>query len=392
MAMTVNGKGKNAFPKTPFQPSSVQPLGGKQRILMTTSRPLGDKTPLPNRFGGNILFQTPLPGMSKLSKLNKGGTPDSVQRPSSMRKHIKQPRNSGGKAFETPVNNGNPWDVSDGGIVIPEVQPETTVEDEGDDKDEIEYGPPNTLDLPYAPPFDFELPDYKQVGKTLFQLAHSCYYDDAPLLPEPDFKAAELENIEWDMIPLPAIESDDPFYLARLESLTLPPAAKAGIARPRILARNAKPPTAKPVPQPSVTKAPSRTVATRPVHKPTSSTTSQKSTIPSATSSRSNSAASAKTVVPTVNSKPTVKPTTAALSRLASTRVVTSNTTAHPGGVRQPSSAIAPRKATEARRPHTALAVGTKAKGNPRVVPSVDEVIVFKDVGLEDDLDFKFDV
>jgi hypothetical protein len=100
-----------------------------------------------------VLFQTPLPGMAKLSKLNQNrgggesesGTPDSAQRPSSMRKHIKQPRNSGGKAFETPANRGNHWDVSDGDIVIPDVQPETIVEDEGDDMDEVEYGPPNTL-------------------------------------------------------------------------------------------------------------------------------------------------------------------------------------------------------------------------------------------------------
>ncbi|KAF8953995.1 hypothetical protein BDZ97DRAFT_552337 [Flammula alnicola] len=107
VAVTVNGKGKNVnvAPRTPFQPASVQPHKFKDQktVLTTIIRPLGDKTPLPNRLG-NVLFQTPLPGMSKLSKLGQfaengyegeGGTPDSVQRPSSMRKHIKHPRNSG---------------------------------------------------------------------------------------------------------------------------------------------------------------------------------------------------------------------------------------------------------------------------------------------------------
>lgn len=126
----------------------TEPQTGKQRILLTTGRPLGDKTPLPNRFG-HALFQTPLPGLSKLgSGVEAGNTPDSLQRPSSMRKHIKQPRNSVGKVFETPVNNGNHWDTSDGDIVLAAAQqPETIVEDAGDDMDEVEYGPPNTLGM-----------------------------------------------------------------------------------------------------------------------------------------------------------------------------------------------------------------------------------------------------
>ena len=118
--------------------------------MSTITRPLGDKTPLPNRLA-NTLFQTPLPTINKPSKLNddggneEGGTPDSIQRPSSMRKHLKQPRNSG-KKFETPVNNGKHWDVSDGDIMLLDSVPEPVVEAE-DDLDEVEYGPPNTLGM-----------------------------------------------------------------------------------------------------------------------------------------------------------------------------------------------------------------------------------------------------
>lgn len=101
---------------------------------------------MPNRIG-TILFKTPLPGAVKPSKLKgeENGTPGSGQRPSSMRKHIKHPRISG-KALETPTNNGNHWDVSDGDIVLESqaLQQETILEQE-DDLDEVEYGPPNTL-------------------------------------------------------------------------------------------------------------------------------------------------------------------------------------------------------------------------------------------------------
>lgn len=197
---------------------------GKQRIQLTTARPLGDKTPLPNRFA-HALFQTPLGGTTKLSKLvphrdgaGDGGTPDSAQRPSSMRKHPKHPRNSG--KFETPMNSGRHWDVSDGEIAVQEVLPPATiVEDEGD-LDEVEYGHPNTLgalglvsssvrwltarfvDLPYRPPFDFELPDYAQVGKTLFGLAHAPRHDEVQV---PDFEVMRLDSPTWDSMPLPEL-------------------------------------------------------------------------------------------------------------------------------------------------------------------------------------------
>ena len=129
-------------------------------LTTTTTRLLADKTPLPNRIE-TILFQTPLPQKHnvKLSKLafadpdalnqtksakNGGKTPDSVQRPSSTRKHVKHPHNAT-QSFQTPMNRGNHWDISDGDIVLPaDVQP-ASLEDTSDDLDEIEFMAPNTL-------------------------------------------------------------------------------------------------------------------------------------------------------------------------------------------------------------------------------------------------------
>lgn len=103
------------------------------------TRPLGDKTPFPNRSNAQIQpFQTPY------VDTRYGGTPDSALRPSSLRTHIKVPRGSLGKNFETPMNNnGRHWDVSDIEISVPESP--TKVEVQEDDFDEVEYGPPNTL-------------------------------------------------------------------------------------------------------------------------------------------------------------------------------------------------------------------------------------------------------
>ena len=134
----------------------------KDQKTGTTARLLADKTPLPNRIG-TTLFQTPFPQKKDLksSKLafvesdvlnqaksmrNGGKTPDSAQRPSSARKHVKHPR-SATQNFETPMNQGNHWDVSDGDIVLPaDMQPalQDTIADV-DDFDEIEFMAPNTL-------------------------------------------------------------------------------------------------------------------------------------------------------------------------------------------------------------------------------------------------------
>jgi hypothetical protein len=57
-------------------------------------------------------------------------------------------------------------------------------------------------DLPYQPPFDFELPDYKEVGRKIQDLAFSMHFDDAPGPPDREFLVNELESIEWENFPL----------------------------------------------------------------------------------------------------------------------------------------------------------------------------------------------
>lgn len=112
---------------------SAKDKEGTQGKLTTQapSRPLVDKTPFPNRTG--VQFQTPY--------TFNFASPDSVLRPSSLRRHVRAPR-SATKSFETPVNTGNPWqcDVS---IGSPEIVVQQLVLE--DDLDEIEYMPPNTL-------------------------------------------------------------------------------------------------------------------------------------------------------------------------------------------------------------------------------------------------------
>ncbi|KAJ7765098.1 hypothetical protein DFH07DRAFT_916677 [Mycena maculata] len=237
---TVHGKGKQNS-VAPVQPNSVQPqrtvkdgFPSKNPIRLAT-RPLGDKTPFPNRDAPNK-FNTPLPGDQKIARLvltethkhqllHLNATPDSVARPSSTRKHVRVPR-SASKSFQTPLMNGNPWDVSDLEIVVPLA--EEPVAAETDDFDEIEYMPPNSLDTPYTPSFDFVLPDYKEVGAGLRRLAHSYPYNDTPPLElEPEVCACDMPEFSF-----PALPSDDPFLDARAPPRAMPPAAKQPPSRP----------------------------------------------------------------------------------------------------------------------------------------------------------------
>ncbi|KAG6844843.1 hypothetical protein H0H87_003274 [Tephrocybe sp. NHM501043] len=224
--MNVHGKGKEIMMQTPFHGGKQATLAkapmtgvaqGKQNIVV--SRPnvriLGDKTPFPNR-SKTEKFETSATQLSKLpvllllepnSHLPPDKTPDSQLRPSSARKQDRMPRLSAGKAFVTPINNGNHWDVSELNIVAPETEVQETP---ADDYDEIEYMPPNTLYLASQPALDIELPDYKQVGKALFNFAQTCPYNDSTV--------AEIVVLEedvklpgWDMLPLQELESDDPF-------------------------------------------------------------------------------------------------------------------------------------------------------------------------------------
>lgn len=113
-------------------------------------RPLGDKTPFPNRTAN----QLPATG----AKIAKPPLLDGSLRPSSARKHDRLPR-SAGKAFETPITNGKHWDVSD--IEIEVDAPAANKSIELQSYDEIEYMPPkvegkslslNSMSLGSSPP------------------------------------------------------------------------------------------------------------------------------------------------------------------------------------------------------------------------------------------------
>ncbi|OBZ70534.1 hypothetical protein A0H81_09463 [Grifola frondosa] len=218
-------------------------LQDNAKPVVMVSRPLGDKTPFPNRVAGAVPFKTPAPETAKLAKLSLL-EPEPAQilapllRPSSARKSLRIPLNgSAGRraSFKTPETQGNHWDVSDGDmdlggdVAVEEVEVQE-MEAEGLD-DEIEYMPPTAIDLPYEPPFD--MPDYKVLGRNLFEFAHSAPIDDSADL----YYAADIEleidtkellresgfiasSSEMEKLELPELEDDSPF----VRKLVKPPA------------------------------------------------------------------------------------------------------------------------------------------------------------------------
>ncbi|TFK44093.1 hypothetical protein BDQ12DRAFT_3053 [Crucibulum laeve] len=386
-AMTVQGKGKNVLLATPFHPSTAQPKrlfkdpSGSQPqlkpVLQTRPKPLGDKTPFPNHVAYH--FQTPLPNVEKPLKLSflekdADGNPLS-QRPSSTRKHSRPPR-SASRSFETPLNQGNHWDVSDVSIVMPDAQ-ETIVECEDDFLDEVEYGPPNTLDLAYQPPLDFDLPDYKVVGQNLRSLAFSVRYDDSSPA-ELDVHVDEIPPESWNLMPLPDIASDDPFDQARQE----------------LAAAKAPKPVAKPVPAASSTAARAHSVSTVAAgRKPTT---------------RPGTALSAAT------STTTRMNTTAAVRKPSNLRNISSRTTPARGVTRstlparpaagKPSGVIVAPSATTTRRPIASIKtvrstipasrIAAAARANPVRKPAktVAGDAIFLRTSQFDEEDFVFDV
>ncbi|KAJ7090864.1 hypothetical protein B0H15DRAFT_247599 [Mycena belliarum] len=327
-AMTGLGKGKQHL--LAAQPHTVQPqriTKDSKNSTRTVARPLGDKTPFPNRDDAGK-FVTPLPGEQKIAKLvllettlpkfnllHPGTTPDSVARPSSTRKHVRAPR-SASKNFETPVTTGNHWDVSELDLVIPAVEEPQVPAPPEDDYDEIEYMPPNSLDVPYVPPFDFPLPDYTAVGASLLRLAHS-YPPDETLPPnsEPD-----LDACTWDMpvFALPDIESDDPFLdaLSKSQQLT----ARLGTAAPGRTSARVVPALKKPI-------AASRKPLPTTLNKPLNKAPAPRAPIGAASNKLPASAPSNRSGVPLVGAasrKPSNKPP---MARVAPTKPPTSAST-----------------------------------------------------------------
>ncbi|KAF5348144.1 hypothetical protein D9756_010788 [Leucocoprinus leucothites] len=226
-AMTIqNGKGKANVMRTPFHPKTAQPqrllkdgpgsTSAKAPIHLITrsNKPLADKTPFANRTLN--IYHTPAPD-HKPPKLNllapvvhdQHTTPDSgpgSARASSTRRHSRAPKPS--VAFQTPANQGNHWDVSDGDIVVPEMEQVLEIEEEFDDSEEIEYMPPNTLDLPYHPPFEFDLPDYKLLGQAALRSVYTYVNEELPA-PTFDFTISDQDLMKWDSLSLPSLLYQD---------------------------------------------------------------------------------------------------------------------------------------------------------------------------------------
>lgn len=162
-ATTVKGKG--GVLRTPFRPSSrtfaeivccfkehsflVDSKKGMQTVravkpTVVITRPLGDKTPFPNRQAQPL--HTPAPQTAKIAKLalldeSLAKTPGCLLLPSAKRKSMRLPR-SASKKFQTPHGQGRHWDVSDGEVEVDVSEELEDVEVDEADYDEIEYMPP----------------------------------------------------------------------------------------------------------------------------------------------------------------------------------------------------------------------------------------------------------
>ncbi|KAI0692041.1 hypothetical protein BC835DRAFT_90395 [Cytidiella melzeri] len=175
---TVNGKSRAVLLRTPQNPTSLRKKGlqsAKPTLVIT--RPLGDKTPFPNRQAQAL--QTPAPQAAKIAKLSLlddalAKTPGNLLLPSARRKSMRLPRSASQK-FKTPRAQGHHWDVSDGDVEASVGEENEGAEIEEADYDEIEYMPPKVPEQPFEPLF--ELPDYELVGKTLLTLIYSGPYD-----------------------------------------------------------------------------------------------------------------------------------------------------------------------------------------------------------------------
>ncbi|TRM70327.1 hypothetical protein BD626DRAFT_580435 [Schizophyllum amplum] len=246
---TVHGKARTLISQTPYKPGTIQPERVKDAGTRVTKTPFGDKTPFPNRLRPQ--FFTPSQDGPKIQKPSfllevvPDGTPGSALRPSSTRKNMRS-RRSSTKAFETPMNKGNPWDVLEDDLMSPENSVQEVVEEEEFDFDEeIEYMPPNTLDLPYVPPFDFEMPDYKKVGAAVTEIMHSYAYEDTAPPPDPTIDEKDLIVPMERLLPLEIPEDeDDPFVMAKQKPVA--PAPKpAGLARAASAASSRLPSTSR---------------------------------------------------------------------------------------------------------------------------------------------------
>ncbi|KAL5523540.1 hypothetical protein ACEPAG_7713 [Sanghuangporus baumii] len=230
-SMTANPREKRMTLQTPFHqgPSKIilqNTQTSSKLATLSGARPLGDKTPKPNRQSLSLF--TPGPRNQKASKLvlpsiqGEDDVPSPTQPPSSSRTKLRIPRPS--KCFETPVTKGDHWNVSDvsiheGTSALGEAN--EAAADELDDDSEPEYMPPKSIESPYEPPF--ELPDYREVGRTLLKLAHSYPVDDSHYVYQVDSEDL-LKGCDWSTehmhLDLPESDEDEIFGTRISERLT----------------------------------------------------------------------------------------------------------------------------------------------------------------------------
>jgi hypothetical protein len=128
------------------------PLGGGSKEAQPSktnlvTRPLGDKTPFANRQRHALQDRTP--GLAKGNPPVQNTklellTPGHALLSSSVRKTVRG-RYSSGPIFETPVANGNHWDVIEGDVAVPSAPAAQGEEVQQEDYDEIEYMAPTAI-------------------------------------------------------------------------------------------------------------------------------------------------------------------------------------------------------------------------------------------------------
>jgi len=237
--------------------------------------PLPSPPPLPSRlhqYSPQELFLPKLGQIAKLELLTLGHALLS----SSVRRTVRG-RHSSGPVFETPVTNGNHWDVMEGDIAMPAAPEAQGEEAQPEDYDEIEYMAPTAIEPPFTPHFD--VPDFKLVGAQLFDMMHSFQRDDTT----DRFYAAEKKNIDdtglleasgftasqshWDFFDLPEDDNRSPFALFRGTNAASQPCAAIPAATQRsgrvikgahgVAATSSARATAIPAPRPPKQPAPS---------------------------------------------------------------------------------------------------------------------------------------
>ncbi|KAI6134716.1 hypothetical protein EV401DRAFT_1846190 [Pisolithus croceorrhizus] len=133
--MTTNAKGKKVVQGTPLQLKAIRKQAQVSKVKGTpVVRPLGDKTPFPNRTANRATLVS-----SPSAKLANRPPSDESHQTNSVRRHVRLPR-SASRSFETPVNAGNHWDASEIDIEVGGAMVNHSFEEE--DYDEVEYMPP----------------------------------------------------------------------------------------------------------------------------------------------------------------------------------------------------------------------------------------------------------